>query len=94
MGTGPKIFSSGFDFIEWAEHPLNVPGNTSAMMTLVQKVLVLPVPTFCLINGHCIAAGLFYALCNDYRVLKKGARFWLSELPNGLAIPGSFHNVI
>ena len=94
MGTGRKVFSSGFDFIEWSEHPLNPSGNASVMAILLRKLLILPVPTFCLMNGHCVAAGLFYALCNDYRIMKKASRVWLTELANGLPLPGAFHNTV
>lgn len=65
-----KFFSNGLD-LEW------LAGNSgewntivSAVESMFARVLTLPVPTVCAINGHCFAAGAMLALACDYRVMR------------------------
>ena len=51
-------------------------------------MLTLPMPTMAVISGHCYAAGVFFALGHDMRVMaSKKAKFCLSEANIGFAIP-------
>jgi enoyl-CoA hydratase/carnithine racemase len=71
-----KFFSNGLD-LEW------LAGNSgdwdtivSAVESLFARVLTLPVPTVCAINGHCFAAGAMLALACDYRVMRTEKGFF------------------
>lgn len=65
-----KFFSNGLD-LEWLQANT---GEWDAHLTIVQsmfsRLLTLPVPTVCAINGHCFAAGAMLALACDYRVMR------------------------
>ena len=80
LGTGSKIFSSGFDFKCWMADPGNPLATATLMQQLLAKVLALNVPTMCIMNGHAYAGGFLFGLCHDFRVLKNGGRVCLSEI--------------
>jgi len=71
-----KFFSNGLDLEllqpsagEWDSH-------VSAVQSMFARVLTLPVPTVCAINGHCFAAGAMLALACDYRVMRTNQGFF------------------
>jgi enoyl-CoA hydratase/carnithine racemase len=71
-----KFFSNGLDLDwlqanvgEWDTHVSNV-------QSMFARVLTLPVPTVCAINGHCFAAGAMLALACDYRVMRTEKGFY------------------
>jgi enoyl-CoA hydratase/carnithine racemase len=71
-----KFFSNGLDLAslqpndgEWDTHVL-------AVQSMFARVLTLPVPTVCAINGHCFAAGAMLALACDYRVMRTERGFF------------------
>lgn len=61
---------------------------------MLSKLVTLPVPTMCLMNGHAYAGGFMLSLCHDYRVIQSEAKICLSELSIGLPVPGAFHTLI
>ena len=71
-----KFFSNGLDLEslqpndgEWDSHVL-------AVQSMFARVLTLPVPTVCAINGHCYAAGAMLALACDFRVMRTERGFF------------------
>ena len=69
MGTGPKVFSTGFDMTHLKADVMKCLETSANMQTVLKKLLTLNVPTLCLMNGHSYAGGLFLALCHDFRII-------------------------
>ncbi len=69
MGTGPKVFSTGFDLTHWKADVTNSFETSATMLSVFKKLLTLNVPTLCLMNGHSYAGGLFLSLCHDFRII-------------------------
>ena len=87
-----KFFSNGLD-LEWisskGEHP---GGDRKAFgkeaMTLFARMITLPIPTVCAVNGHAFGAGLMIALCHDIRVMREDRGYLCAnEIELGLTIP-------
>ena len=61
--NNPKFFSNGLD-LEWAQDPDSHPDGGDRkvfgeeFMYLMGRVITLPIPTICAINGHAFGAGL------------------------------------
>jgi enoyl-CoA hydratase/carnithine racemase len=94
LGTGPKIMSTGFNLTYWSQHPLNPSYCASLFIQMLGKLVTLPVPTMCLMNGHAYAGGFMFSLCHDYRVIHSAAKICLPELTIGLPVPGAFHTLV
>jgi enoyl-CoA hydratase/carnithine racemase len=83
-----KFFCSGLDVEAFTSLEGEALGRFgSAMMELMRRLVVLPIPTVAAINGHAFAAGAFLALACDYRVMR-GDRGWvcISEVDVGVPI--------
>ena len=91
LGTGQKIFSTGFNLKYWLAHPLNPSYCASLFVEMLGKLITLPVATMCIMNGHAYAGGFHLSLCHDYRVMHSTAKICLTELAIGLPMPGAFH---
>jgi enoyl-CoA hydratase/carnithine racemase len=71
-----KFFSNGLD-LEWlAANPGEWDTHVASVQSMFSRVLTLPVPTVCAINGHCFAAGAMLALACDYRVMRTEKGFY------------------
>lgn len=71
-----KFFSNGLD-LEWLQaNPNELQSYVAQVHEMLRRVLTLPVPTVCAINGHCFAAGAMLALACDYRVMRTGRGFF------------------
>lgn len=71
-----KFFSNGLD-LEWlAANAGEWDAHVSSVQSMFARVLTLPVPTVCAINGHCFAAGAMLALACDYRVMRTEKGFY------------------
>lgn len=88
-----KFFSNGLD-LDWVAAPNDHPegGDRGAFgdefMTLMGRIMTLPIPTVCCINGHAFGAGFMAALCHDYRVMRSDRGFvCANEMQLGMAIP-------
>ena len=87
-----KFFSNGLD-LEWTRSTGTHRGGdrtvfAAEFMTLMARLIVLPVPTVCAINGHAFGAGLMAALCHDVRIMREDRGFaCANEMQLGLAIP-------
>ncbi len=57
-------------------------------MKLMGRLITLPIPTVCAINGHAFGAGFMFALCHDVRVMREDRGFaCANEMQLGMAIP-------
>ena len=71
-----KFFSNGLD-LEWLQaHAEQWQSYVAQVQETLSRVLTLPVPTVCAINGHCFAAGAMLALACDYRVMRTERGFF------------------
>ncbi|KAM0682658.1 hypothetical protein MDAP_001890 [Mitosporidium daphniae] len=54
-------------------------------LPLLGRILIFPIPTVALINGHCYAGGLLLALSHDYRIgQSKNGYYCMNEIKIGL----------
>ena len=91
--SNTKFFSNGLD-LEWMQAPENHPyggdGETfgEEFMNLMGRVITLPIPTVCAINGHAFGAGFMFALSHDIRIMREDRGFLCAnEMQLGLPIP-------
>ncbi|MBT5203182.1 MAG: enoyl-CoA hydratase/isomerase family protein, partial [Gammaproteobacteria bacterium] len=69
--SDPKFFSNGLD-LEWRTSSGDHPGGDKdafgrEFMALMGRIITLPLPSICAINGHAFGAGFMMALCHDVR---------------------------
>ena len=91
--TNPKFFSNGLD-LDWMQSPENhLDGGDREVfgeefMFLMGRVITLPIPTVCAINGHAFGAGFMFALSHDFRIMREDRGFLCAnEMQLGLPIP-------
>ncbi|KAE8653697.1 Enoyl-CoA delta isomerase 1, peroxisomal [Hibiscus syriacus] len=90
-----KFFSNGYDLAWAGSSPDKIRLMSSKLGDLVADLLSFPMPTIAAITGHACAAGMIFALCHDYIVMKKDRGFlYMSEMDIGLKIPAWFITVI
>lgn len=86
--SSPIAFSSGANLKERRsmslEEGLETENSVRRVFNLLSKVQV---PTFSLIDGHCMGEGLEIALATDFRIVAKSAKLSFPETRLGL-IPG------
>ena len=57
-------------------------------MYLMGRIITLPIPTICAINGHAFGAGFMLALSHDVRIMREDRGFLCAnEIQLGLKIP-------
>ncbi|WOF75161.1 enoyl-CoA hydratase/isomerase family protein [Parvibaculaceae bacterium PLY_AMNH_Bact1] len=88
-----KFFSNGLD-LDWVQAPDDHPqgGDRQVFggefMALMGRIITLPVPTVCAINGHAFGAGFMTSLCHDVRVMRVDRGFvCANEVQLGMKIP-------
>ena len=91
--SDPKFFSNGLD-LDWIQSPSDFPerGNREIFgeefMYLMGRIITLPIPTICAINGHAFGAGFMLALSHDVRIMREDRGFLCAnEIQLGLKIP-------
>lgn len=90
--SNEKFFSNGLD-LEWITARGEHPGGdrkvfNSEAMAVFARMITLPMPTVCAVNGHCFGAGFMIALCHDIRLMREDRGFMCAnELELGFAIP-------
>jgi enoyl-CoA hydratase/carnithine racemase len=91
--TNPKFFSNGLD-LDWMQAPENYPDGGDRevfgeeFMYLMGRMITLPIPTVCAINGHAFGAGFMFALSHDIRLMREDRGFLCAnEMQLGLPIP-------
>ncbi len=88
-----KFFSNGLD-LAWVQAPDQHPegGDRTVFggefMALMGRIITLPIPTVCAINGHAFGAGFMMSLCHDVRVMRVDRGFvCANEMQLGMSIP-------
>ena len=88
-----KFFSNGLD-LDWIQSPKDYPegGDDKVFgeeaMYLFGRIITLPIPTICAINGHAFGAGFMLALSHDVRIMRKDRGFLCAnEIQLGMSIP-------
>ena len=87
-----KFFSNGLD-LEWVSSQGEHRGGDREVfggefMSLMGRIITLPVPTVCAINGHGFGAGFMMALCHDVRVMRADRGYiCANEVQLGMRIP-------
>ena len=87
-----KFFSNGLD-LEWVQSSGDHPGGDrqvfgAEFMALMARIITLPVPSVCAVNGHGFGAGFMAALCHDERVMREDRGFLCAnEIAIGMTIP-------
>lgn len=87
-----KFFSNGLD-LEWLSSEGEHKGGDrkafgGEFMELMGRIITLPVPTVCAINGHAFGAGFMSALCHDVRIMRSDRGFiCANEVELGMMIP-------
>ncbi len=91
--SNEKFFSNGLD-LDWVQAPDQHPGGGdrevfgAEFMALMGRIITLPVPTVCAINGHAFGAGFMMSLCHDVRVMRVDRGFvCANEVQLGMKIP-------
>ena len=91
--SDPKFFSNGLD-LDWIQTPDDFPekGDREVFgeefMYLMGRIITLPIPTICAINGHAFGAGFMLALSHDVRMMREDRGFLCAnEIQLGLKIP-------
>src|SRR4051812_15504236 len=74
-----KFFSNGLD-LDWIRSTGEHRGGdrtvfAAEFMTLMSRLITLPIPSVCAINGHAFGAGFMMALCHDVRVMREDRGF-------------------
>ena len=92
IGAGKKLFSTGFNLKPWIVDDVNALTAIVKMQKLLARFITLPIPTFCVVQGHAFAGGLLLALCHDFRIVTNDPKrkMCLSEINIGLCLPPSF----
>lgn len=90
-----KFFSNGLD-LDWMQAPDEHPQGGdrevfgAEFMGLMGRIITLPVPTICAINGHAFGAGFMMALCHDVRIMREDRGFMCAnEMQIGFRIPSA-----
>ena len=65
LNSGSKAFSAGFNLMTIAEAKFNSYLLPLEFLKLMGRLIKLGVPSLAAANGHCVAGGLFLALCHD-----------------------------
>jgi Delta3-Delta2-enoyl-CoA isomerase len=96
--SNEKFFSNGLD-LDWISAAADAAASNShrggdrsvfgdEFMTLMGRIITLPVPTVAAINGHAFGAGLMTALCHDVRIMRADRGFvCANEMQLGMVIP-------
>lgn len=66
-----RFFSNGLDLAWMGQNPHQVEKLLCDIWELLARLLVFPLPTCALLNGHGYGAGFFLALACDFRVMRK-----------------------
>jgi len=91
-----RVFSSGLD-LSWL-----MVQEMDAMLefmrsfyALLLRILTLPIPTVCAINGHAFGGGFLFSLAHDYRVMNENKGFiCMTEIDIGMPLTAPLNALI
>jgi enoyl-CoA hydratase len=94
-----SVFSAGLDFESvWrmfdTEGEERVRAFFDRYRRMNLRIFGHPRPTIAAVNGHAFAGGLVLALTCDVRILSRGARVALNEVPIGIPMPAVYVEII
>jgi enoyl-CoA hydratase/carnithine racemase len=87
--SSKKFFSNGLD-LAWREvaDEQDRAAFLPEFMILMGRIITLPIPSICAINGHAFGAGFMMALCHDVRLMREDRGFaCANEVEIGMVIP-------
>ena len=90
--SSEKFFSNGLDLDWLAAEGEHRGGDRKAFgdefMQLMARLITLPIPSICAVNGHAFGAGFMSALCHDVRIMRADRGFiCANEMQLGMKIP-------
>ena len=91
IGSGPKTFSSGLDIKLFKKKDYEQIWNLFKLFHhLIRRLLTFPIPTVCVVNGHCVAGGVLLSLGFEHVIMNGNpkCKLKLNEVENGLVVPG------
>jgi len=84
-----KFFSNGLDLNFMGNQRDQIPHLILSIWKLLDRLMVIGVPTVAAINGHAFGAGLFLALACDHRVMRLDRGFLcFPEVDLGMPLSG------
>jgi enoyl-CoA hydratase/carnithine racemase len=90
-----KYFSNGLALDWLIANPDQRPEYLGTVHSLFARVMVLPIPTVCAVQGHCFAAGAMLQLTHDYTVMRSDRGFWcLPEVDLGLPFTPGMNDLL
>ena len=90
--SSEKFFSNGLD-LEWVSSTGEHRGGDRSVfgdefMSLMGRIITLPIPTVAAVSGHAFGAGFMTALCHDVRIMRADRGFLCAnEMQLGMVIP-------
>jgi len=70
-----KFFSNGLDLNWMGKNRSEIPLMLKSFMKIVARVLVFPVPTIAVLNGHAFAGGCMFSMAFDFRYMNESKGF-------------------
>lgn len=90
-----KFFSNGLALDWLIANPDQRPDYLTTVHDLFARVLLLPMPAICAVQGHCFAAGAMLQLSHDFTVMRSDRGFWcLPEVDLGLPFTHAMNDLI
>ncbi|HTK63200.1 MAG TPA: enoyl-CoA hydratase-related protein [Pseudonocardia sp.] len=90
-----KFFSNGLALDWLIANPDQRPEYLGTVHSLFARVLALPIPTVCAVQGHCFAAGAMLQLSHDFSVMRSDRGFWcLPEVDLGLKFTPGMNDLL
>ena len=90
FSSSKSKFSTGFDIQHWLDSgPMNPLLSIPLYGVMLTRIATFPMPTMALIDGHCYAGGIFFAIAHDFRIMRNPSRFklCLTEAVLGFEVP-------
>ncbi|EGG15185.1 hypothetical protein DFA_10011 [Cavenderia fasciculata] len=77
IGTSSKFYSTGLD-LDWitSGQCKDFRKFITNFQKMLARMLTLPIPTICVINGHAFAGGAMLACAHDYRIMRQDRGFF------------------
>ncbi len=86
IGTGTKIFSSGFDLHSWVPDFHRMHRDSRLFQEVIARLLEFSMPTMCIYNGKAMAGGVILGMAHDHRIMNVKGSICVSEIHLGLPV--------